>query len=241
MILRSLYGAAEKNLSRYRHQQLYSRYIAEWPPDLVNCHQIDCKLNFNKHVNNVLNKVSRVSGMIWRGRSILSQKIRKMLYLSLAWPQLTYGILSWGRCGLGGIGKIIKAQNKIVKLIFGSSVQSTYISNSIFQFQKAYDYFAAIKLYREINNQSVTYFSNRIDSFQVNHSHNTRFSSAGNFVPPLFSRSKCFSSFLHGSIHVWNDLPTDIKNVNSLFVFKSKLRQHFLSWVQDILYYCIEK
>ena len=77
-----------------------------------------------------------------------------MLYLSLAWPQLTYGILSWGRCGLGGIAKIIKAQNKIVKLIFGSSVQSTYISNSIFQFQKAYDYFAAIKLYREINNQS---------------------------------------------------------------------------------------
>ena len=37
---------------------------------------IDCKLKFNKHVNSVLNKVSRVSGMIWRGRNILAQKNR---------------------------------------------------------------------------------------------------------------------------------------------------------------------
>ena len=51
---------------------------------------IYCKLNFNKHVNNVLNKVNKVSGMICRGRNILSQKIHKMLYLSLAWPQLTH-------------------------------------------------------------------------------------------------------------------------------------------------------
>ena len=149
-----------------------------------------------------------------------------MTYLSLAWPQLTYGILSWGRCGIGGIKHVIKAQNKVVKLIFQSSVQSTYIVNSIFQFQKTYVFFAAIKLHREVNNQSVTYFSNRIDSFQVNHSHNTRFSFTDNFISPLFSRSKWFSLFLYGSIHVWNDLPTEINNINNLYVFKLTLRKH---------------
>ena len=92
--------------------------------------------------------------MIWGGRNFLSQKIRKIFFSSVAWSQLTYGILSWGRCGLGGTNKIIKAQNKVVKIIFGSSVQSTYIINRISQFQKAYDYFAAIKLYGKDNNRT---------------------------------------------------------------------------------------
>ena len=45
----------------------------------------------------------------------------------------------------------MKAQNRVVNIIFGSSVQSTY---SIFQFQKVYDYLAAIKIYGEDNSRS---------------------------------------------------------------------------------------
>ena len=54
---------------------------------------ISRKVNFNKHVNKVLNKVSRISAMVWKDSDILSQKIRKILYSSLALPQFTFVIL----------------------------------------------------------------------------------------------------------------------------------------------------
>ena len=115
-----------------------------------------------------------------------------MLYLSFTWPQLTYGILSWGRCGLVGFKKVIKAKKKVVKLLFGSSIQSTYIVNTIFQFHFNF------KLYREVNSQSVTYFSNRIDSFQVSHSHT---SNAFSHISTAFSHISHFISPMHSVIY----------------------------------------
>ena len=44
---------------------------------------IDDKLNFHHHISNVLSKVGRVSGLIWRIKNIVPRTTLRLMYLSL--------------------------------------------------------------------------------------------------------------------------------------------------------------
>ena len=190
---------------------------------------IDSKLTFKHHFENVLKKLSSVSGIIFRNRDYIPRKVLRMLYLSLGWSYLTYGIVVWGKSSITFGNKIQAMQNRIMRSIFGSSDKQIYKTNYLLNFEQSYMYFAVIKLYKEINTNITPYFSNRIASFQSNHQHNTRFTVNNNLVPPLFNRSKCQSSFIYQSIKVWNNLPPEIKSSDNVELFTRKLKNHLIS------------
>ena len=91
-----------------------------------------------------------------------------------------------------------------MKLIYGSYYEDIYKMNGLFTFNDAYSYFALLKLYKELNNGTRSYFKTRVTSFQSNHSHYTRFSSRNSLILPFYDRSKCQSLFLYKSINMWN-------------------------------------
>ena len=192
---------------------------------------IDDKLKFENHVYDVIAKLSKVSGIIWKSKEVLPKETLRMLYLSLGWSQLSYGVLAWGRCSLTFINKIRVAQNRIVRNIYGSANFDVYKSNNLLPFNETYDLYALLKLFKEIKmpNQSNSYFIERVQELQTNHNYNTRFISNNNLVTPRIIKSKCYSSFLYKSTHLWNSLPPEIKNISDIASFKNKLRIFLLN------------
>ena len=67
-------------------------------------------------------------------------------------------------------------------------------------------------------------------NFETNqeiHFHNTRNRMAA--AVPYFNRAKSQSTWLYQKIQLWNSLPSEITSANSVTIFKSRLKNHFIS------------
>ena len=187
---------------------------------------IDSKLNFKYQINNVLAKLNSFCGILRKSKTVPVPTLKTM-YFSLAWSHLTYAILAWGKCSITSINRIERAQNRVIRLIYGSSDDEVYHANRMLKFRDAYEFYCILKLYRIVNfPQENPYFHERITSFQVDHGHLTRSASNGNLTGPLFLRSRCFGSFLFSSVNFWNVLPSSLRCIEAEKKFKGSLKNH---------------
>ena len=58
------------------------------------------------------------------------------------------------------------------------------------------------------------------------HSHNTRSASSGNYVIPKMKTAEGQTSFVFSGARVWNNLPTHIKQAQSIHTFQERLKEH---------------
>ena len=105
--------------------------------------------------------------------------------MSLGYYIFTYSIIIWGRISLTCTSKLQKSQNILIKLTHGSINFFVYKFNDSLTFNQAFDYFAAIKFYNELNIPVNMYFNNKILNYQRPYSRITRFSQNRNIVPPF--------------------------------------------------------
>ena len=188
---------------------------------------IDDKLTFKNHIDELVSKLSRAKGILWRYGSCIPVQTKRTIYFSLCYSHITYGICAWGGGNLTYVNKIRNMQNQIIKLIYGDANRVTYVENRLFSLDDAYKYFALLKIYREIYNTDETYFSRKIWSTQRYHNYSTRFQVNQNLSIPFYARSRCFASFYYNSMSLWNRLPLEIKQIPTTRQFKRKLN-HFI-------------
>ena len=189
---------------------------------------IDDKLTFKLHYEEVIKKLSRVCGVLWSLKTVLPKKIMLLIYYSLGWSYITYAISTWGRSSMTYISKLQTIQNRIMKIIFGSCSVDTFKTNSILTIDNAYDYFSSIKLYKDFNQKTTKYFTDKISAFQSSHNYQTRFRENENLIIPHFTSARGQKSFIFQSIVFWNTLPVSIKNSPDLKVFKRLLKLFIL-------------
>ena len=190
---------------------------------------IDNALTFKQHYENVLTRLSIVSGKLHKIHRYVQFNFLRMVYMSLGYSIFTYGIIILGRSSLTCTSKLQKSQNNLIELIYGSSDIFVYKCNVLLTFNQAFDYFAAIKFYKELNNPVNMYFNNKILNYQRPYSRLTRFSQNRIIVPPLFTKSKCQTSFIYQSIKFWNSLPLDIKNSANINTCKRNVKIFLLN------------
>jgi len=76
------------------------------------------------------------------------------MFLSLAWSQLSYGILASVRGGVTVIKRLEAVQHRLVRNMYGSSSLGLYESS----------FFALVKLFNEINKiDDSSYFNERLE------------------------------------------------------------------------------
>ena len=78
---------------------------------------IDSRLTFSHHIASVSKKMSRVTGLMYRIRGSVDNKTLNMIYHSLIYPHLLYGIPIWGNADDVHIDPLFKLQKKAVRLI----------------------------------------------------------------------------------------------------------------------------
>ena len=79
---------------------------------------LDQSLSFKPHINSVLNKLSKSIGVIYRLNQYLPSQTLLMLYYSLIYPYLNYGIESWYNVTTTMSEKVLILQKRAIRSVY---------------------------------------------------------------------------------------------------------------------------
>ena len=133
--------------------------------------QLNHNLNWNKHVNYVSLKISKISGILYRLRSEFPTYILKSIYNTLLLPHLTYCILSWG----SQIGKIHLLQKRairnVTKSAYNAHTEPLHKEQNILKVHDLYR-LSILKFYFKLKNDNLPYYFNSFTpQFSLGHMH----------------------------------------------------------------------
>ena len=182
---------------------------------------IDNKLSFSFHIQNIIGKLSKNCGILYKIRNLLSIQARMNFYYSLMYPYLTYNIIIWGNTHKTHLNQLEVLHKRIIRTICNSNrndhTSPLFYSLRLLKLIDIYKYFISVHMYISFNQ----------NQYRVSHSVNTR---NRQLAAPTFHR-------LEGSQHavsfsgptVWNTLPLEIRNSVSLNSFKKALKNYFIN------------
>ena len=187
---------------------------------------IDCKLNWKVHAAYVYSKVSRMVGVFYKVKKLLTLPALKTLYHSLVYPHLQYGIIFWGAVNVVDFNKIFRAQKKLIRFIDGAArlahTEPLFKQHKILKLEDIKKLEMCKFIYSDIN------FGHRFNFSARNriHSHNTRNNHSINLPQPRINVIK-YSVFYSG-LQLFNNIPTLLKNSDSKASFKINLKLSIL-------------
>ena len=189
---------------------------------------IDDKLNFNVHVKGICLKMSRSCGVVFKLSQFLPGRILKMLYNSIVLPCLVYCIEIWGSTSNVNMRRISRLQDRVVKLLGDGDLVATYKENNILPVNSLYKYFTLIKFYQQYILKRNENLNSNFVALEPIHEYPTRFSESLCLNTPNINRSKIYYSFLYRGVTFWNELPSHLRTITSLPVFKKNIKKYLL-------------
>ena len=191
---------------------------------------IDSNLTWKVHINHIVNKVAKTTGILYKARHFFSSQALRTLYYSLIYPYLNYGNIIWGNTYPSRLESIRKLQRKIIRIIsfsdFRDHTRPLFKNLSILPIE-------------DLNNEAIALFP---FIFLRNHfqQHLTIFSSQMiTSIAIIQGPRQKFTKNRHAHIiksillkfkgcEIWNNLPVFIKNSKSFSIFKKKIKKYYL-------------
>ena len=110
---------------------------------------IDANLKFDKHVNDLCNRLSRSIGVMTRIGQLLPRDALRSVYLAIISSRMTYGITTWGSAGVSVLSRLKSLVNKAVKKLGlpNETVANIYERNRILNFDATYKLFVLKRMH----------------------------------------------------------------------------------------------
>ena len=183
--------------------------------------RMDNRLNFSSHINYVVNKLSKNTGIFYRIKDNMPKQARINYYYSLIFPYLTYNVVVWGGTYKNHLYPVIRQQKRIIRLIadaeYLAHTNPIFLKFEILKFEDIYKFFLSVYMFK----------ARQQGLFSTSHNLNTR---NHNLASTQFHRlSSSQHSVSFSGPKIWNSLPSYIRNINSLPSFKHKLKQYFIN------------
>ena len=167
---------------------------------------------------------------------MLDINTRKILCTALVQPLLDYCCSSW----YSGLSRTLQErlnviQRRMVRFIFSYDLRHHVDSRDLrrlswMNIPERVGYFKLLHVFKIRNNLAPDYLSNRFTLVEQTHQHNTRGRRFNFSISSSISDS--LATFSYTAAILWNALPTSIKEITSLSVFRKRLRSHLLQpWV----------
>ena len=191
---------------------------------------IDEHLSWSYHVDYVCKKVYASLSMLRRVRPYVDENTLNILYLCLVQSHLDYCCEIWGLRFNMHTERIIKLQKRAARLILKCSFYTP--SKEMFHklkwlpFNDRVTYFKCVFMYKCINGLSSQFYRDVFEFACNSHYFNTRYAANDNLITPKVHTEIFKHSLYYSSILLWNSLPVEIKQVQSLSIFKRKLKLH---------------
>ena len=192
---------------------------------------ISSNLSWNKHIDVIINKMSKTIGIIAKVRHLLLGSART-IYMTLVEPYINYCNIVWAQpdstCHLN---KILKIQKNIVRSLHFRISELTlnlFLKQlNILTVYKIYKYQLSLFMYKQsykLLPPSHTY------SFITNSSIHDHYTRQCNQIHIGHCRtSKRQMTVLFQGPKLWNSLPTTIKSCPSINVFRRRIKALLLS------------
>ena len=194
---------------------------------------LDEKLNWKNHIDYIVSKMVKFTGLFYKIRHNLTSACRKALYFALIYPHVTYSIELFGNATDNNIHGLQMLQNKLLRIL--QMKEPRYPTNMLY---KNYDTFKIRDLHEIsflILAHKIIYHPDKLPTvyrnyFRLNsdtHDHCTR--NKYNICPPQIRTNIGAKDFRFKSHQLWNGLTEDIKLTENISQFRSKIRQLYLA------------
>ena len=209
---------------------------------------IDSGLTWQAHIDHVSKKISRTIGLLYKIRSFVNKKMLMMLYYSLLFSHLNYGIELWGSSHDIYLNRILILQKRALRIITYCDTRlenfAFYPSDPLFykhHIHKVQDVFIirmAKFIYNCLIKNTPVNFHHWFKLTDEIHNHNTRskYVDINNsiitrtlFVPNARTTNYGLKLIKVQGTKIWNKLPTSLRVENLAFsTFIGKLKTHLL-------------
>ena len=179
-------------------------------------------LNFEKHINNTVNKANTIIGLIKRNFTYMDKSLFLTLYKSLVRSHLDYGNLIYYPNTKKCKQLLENAQRRATRLVpelrglaYTERLRELNLPSLDFR-RKRFDMIQVFKIIHKIDDIDMNVFFKFADNSGTR-SHNLK------LYKPKAKKSIRLNSFGHRTISAWNNLPQDIVNCTTVNCFKSNL------------------
>ena len=191
---------------------------------------IDEKLKWDVHIDSIYDSLIKYTSIFYKLRLTLPPSALKNMYFALIHSKLLYGIEVYGNASLCYLDKLIKLNNKLLRILQGKP-----IDYPVYHLYKNYDILPIPALFKSNLLKFMFLYTHHknllppafINYFQLNssiHQHNTRnksdfhlFHSSNNFGHKTLAYIGC---------KLWNELPADFKTGSSISIFIKSVKEY---------------
>ena len=183
---------------------------------------IDDKLKWDEHINMMKKKISKSFFAINKVKNIMPKRHLSILYYSLIYPYLTYGIILWGAACQVHLSKLIIMQKKSVRIMTGAHYRAH--SAPIFKHLHLLKLVDLSQL--QVNKYVLSFIKGLLPSSlthiftlaQNQHGHNTRHSTGYQLMVKKTRTLVACQSIVRMGPQTWNFLSEEIYMRNSLLI-----------------------
>lgn len=196
------------------------RYLGIYP---------DCKLSWNDHTNHVCKTIAPKVGLLKRLKHLIPQDMLTNVYQSIIQPHIDYCLPVWGYAPDVHLNPIQRLQNRAARIILGNfshEVSGTDLVKELdwFNVQERRRYFTALTVFKSIKGPSPHYMQDFFTFTEELNDRVTRSSEVGDMYVPRVCKQIFKQSIQYNGAKEWNNLPTSLRNVPTLYSFKKALR-----------------
>ena len=192
---------------------------------------IDDNLSWELQIDHVSKKINKNIGVMKHIKSCVPKESLIMVYRSLVEPYFRSCNSVWGNCGQTLLNRLQALQDRAARVVNGVSFDEAE-QNSLLKslgwlnIRQLIYYDSALlmfKVSRGIAPESTQDLFEKCDNI---HSYGTRAFSSGNFYISKMRTSKGQSSLVYSGASTWNELPTQVKQAQSIDSFKEKQKEY---------------
>jgi hypothetical protein len=194
---------------------------------------IDSKLSWQEHINYVYNKILKFTSIFYKIRSKVRNELLKILYFAFVYPHLLYGIEIYGNTYHSHIDKLVKLNNKILRILQNKPLRThnieLYKSYDTLPLPQLHTYQILLFVHKFIHHplqlpEALSSYFTRNNSI---HNYNTREHGSLHLESIYTSYGK--KVIVHKGSVLWNALPNHLKSTQSVSLFKNRLKNHIIN------------
>ena len=190
---------------------------------------IEQDLSGSNMVNTIFSKLNSCIKFLYRNKSFLGLRERKLLCNSLLQPRFDYACIFWYK----GLTKALKSklqvsQNKAIRLVLNLNPRhhidtNCYVKLKWVNVESRVDFLILCLMYKIHVGTAPSYLSNML---RLNHCHGTRYNTNSFVIPHCGTIGK--TTFEYNGIVMWNQLPIGLKQCTNIVSFKQKCKSYLL-------------
>lgn len=182
----------------------------------------DCK--WHSHINNIITSASKLIGIMRKLKFTVRRKTLNQIYISFLRPILEYGSVVWDNCSQYEKDRLEKIQLEAARIVTGTtrsiSINNLYREIGWITLENRRKYLKMILTFKIKNSMVPDYL---VDLFPrpVGNQYNLR--NQNDFLT-LPRRTALYErSFVLSASQLWNSLPSNLRNIQSLGLFKREI------------------